>query len=302
LKREAPRAALISQLHYESDWVTFFSCVLLGIPIWIRHETQDEAFARPPWKAALRGLAYRLAYRGVDHAFAIGELNREHLLRHGLPAERIDFARYATPEPAGVDAVQRGAWREAVRKRLGISPGETLLLFSGKLIEKKNPALLLEAFGLLSGEERARFRVLFVGAGPLEAALRARAAEFPGRVDFTGFVNQSEIPQFYAAADVLVLPSRRVGETWGLVVNEALQAGCGVIMTDAVGCHREFGGWERVRVIASGDAAGAAEAMRELARFPRSLDWCAGAMRPYGVNAAAEAIARRIDRLRENLG
>lgn len=297
LRRERPAAVLLSQFLYAFDLSVFCGCRLLRIPVWIRHETQDEAFLRPAWKSAVRGIAYRLAYRGVAHAFAIGELNREHLVRHGIAPKKISFARYATPEPPGVDAAQRNAWRESVRKRFGIAPGETLLLFSGKFIDKKNPGLLLETMRLLSPEERRQFRILFVGAGPLETDLRAQAGEFPGRVDFAGFVNQSEIASFYAAADILMLPSRRAGETWGLVVNEALQAGCGVVMTDAVGCHREFGGWGRVRVMADGDARGGAAALRDLARFPRDFDWCADAMRDYSVEAAAQAIAQRIDQL-----
>jgi glycosyltransferase involved in cell wall biosynthesis len=299
LRRERPQAAILSQFLYAFDLAAWLGCLRLGVPIWIRQETQDEAFARPAWKSALRGIAYRLAYAPVAHAFAFGVLNREHLLRHGIPPERISFARYATPEPPGVDAARRSAWRESVRKRFGIAPGETLLLFSGKFIEKKNPVLLLEALRLMAPEERLRFRALYVGAGPLETELRAQAAEFPGRVDFAGFVNQSEIASFYAAADILVLPSRRAGETWGLVVNEALQAGCAVLMTDAVGCHREFGGWERVRVIADGDARACAAAVRELARFPREFGWCADAMKDYSIEAAAQALAQRIDRLQQ---
>jgi glycosyltransferase involved in cell wall biosynthesis len=297
LQRERPRAAILSEFLYAFDLAAWLGCLALRIPIWIRQETQDEAFARPAWKSAVRALAYRAAYAPVAHAFAFGVLNREHLVRHGVAPERISFARYATPEPPGVNAAQRDAWRTTVRKRFGIAPEETLVLFSGKFIDKKNPALLLAALGLLPAEERNRFRVLFVGAGPLETELRAQAAAFPGRVDFAGFINQSEIASVYAAADLLVLPSRRAGETWGLVVNEALQAGCGVVMTDAVGCHREFGGWERVRVIAEGDAQACANALRDLARFPRSFDWCAAPMRDYSVEAAAQAIAQRLDQL-----
>ena len=44
-----------------------------------------------------------------------------------------------------------------------------------------------------------------------------------------------------------------MGETWGLVVNEALQAGCSVIVSDAVGCHADFKDWERVRVFSDGN-------------------------------------------------
>ena len=295
MKKERPKAALISQFLYAYDFAVYVTCVRLGIPIWIRHETQDEAFTRPAWKRAARGLAYRLAYLGVSHAFYIGELNREHLRRHGIAEGRLSRAAYCTP--ARSDPTLLVTWREEIRKSLGVDPLETLLLFSGKFIDKKNPQLIFGALSRFSAEERQRFHLVFVGAGPLESALRERAQEFPGRVHFTGFVNQAEIPKYYAAADILILPSRRAGETWGLVVNEALQAGCGVILTRAVGSHREFGSWERVRVIGDGDAAGCAEALRGLARLPRSFDWSAAGMKSYSVETAAEAIAKKIDLL-----
>jgi len=300
LKKARPKAVLLSQFLYAFDFTTYVSCLRLGIPIWIRHETQDEAFARPAWKRVLRHAFYRLAYAGVSHAFAIGELNREHLLRHGVPENRLSFAHYCTPVRANIGTATQRQWREAVRMRLKIGEDQTLLLFSGKLIEKKNPGLILEALRHLSAEERERFQIVFVGSGPLEKSLRDDAKAFPDRVHFMGFVNQSEISQFYAAADILLLPSRRMGETWGLVVNEALQAGGGVVMTDAVGCHREFGAWERVRVIAEEDAPGCARAIRELSRPPRSFDWCAKAMQAYSVEAAATALARQIDLVESN--
>jgi glycosyltransferase involved in cell wall biosynthesis len=54
-------------------------------------------------------------------------------------------------------------------------------------------------------------------------------------VTITGFINQREIPDWYAAADCLVLPSDSF-ETWGLVVNEGMAAGLPVIVSDAAGC------------------------------------------------------------------
>ena len=52
------------------------------------------------------------------------------------------------------------------------------------------------------------------------------------------------------------------------MVNEALHAGCGVFVSDEVGSHREFGGWDRVRVIQEDDADGCADAIEPLAKFP----------------------------------
>ena len=54
-------------------------------------------------------------------------------------------------------------------------------------------------------------------------------------VHFSGFMNQTELPAYYAASDIFVLPSG-AGETWGLVVNEAMAAGLPVIASDMVGC------------------------------------------------------------------
>jgi glycosyltransferase involved in cell wall biosynthesis len=298
LKKERPGAVIISQFLYEFDLVTYISCLRLKIPIWIRHETQDEAFVRPPWKEALRGFLYRLAYRKVSHAFYLGELSREHLLLHGIPPENLSFAPYSTSVGADVDIPTRQRQRTVIREGLNIRPNEIVLLFSGKLIDKKNPHLILEALEQLTITERRRFRLIYAGSGTLERSLKARAARHQSiRVDFIGFVNQSEIAGWYSAADILILPSRRMGETWGLVVNEALQAGCGVIMTDAVGCHTEFADWDRVRVIPDNNATACANALRELAEWTRSFDWCADYMEAYSIKATAAALAKQIGTL-----
>jgi glycosyltransferase involved in cell wall biosynthesis len=300
LQDERPRAMLFSQFLYEADLTAYLSCLALGIPIWIRYETQDEAFRRPPWKTALRGMLYRLIYRGVSHAFYPGDLSREHLLRHGIRPENMSFSPYCVISPAAaLSGAARQERRDALRSQLGVTPNETMVLFSGKLIEKKNPGLILHALQQIGPRERNRFKIVFVGSGKLEEQLRSMAQPLAAQVQFPGFVNQSKITDYYLASDILVLPSRQAGETWGLVVNEALQAGCGVVMTKAVGCHREFGAWERVRVIDNEDAAACARALEELARFPRSFDWCEVEMRRYSVAAAAEAILRQVEKIEQ---
>ena len=60
------------------------------------------------------------------------------------------------------------------------------------------------------------------------------------RATFAGFLNQTDISRAYVAADVLVLPSD-YGETWGLVVNEAMASGLGCIVSDHCGCSPDLG-------------------------------------------------------------
>src|SRR5213076_327900 len=72
--------------------------------------------------------------------------------------------------------------------------------------------------------------------GPLREELTRLAHEPPAvAAHFVGFQNQRELSRYYHAADVLVLASR-VGETWGLVVNEALHHGVPCAVSDQVGC------------------------------------------------------------------
>jgi glycosyltransferase involved in cell wall biosynthesis len=74
-----------------------------------------------------------------------------------------------------------------------------------------------------------------VGDGPLRTACQEFVKLHDIPIQFTGFLNQSEIPSAYAACDALVLPSDG-GETWGLVVNEAMACGRPAIVSDKVGC------------------------------------------------------------------
>ncbi|MCL4541898.1 MAG: glycosyltransferase [Chloroflexi bacterium] len=74
-----------------------------------------------------------------------------------------------------------------------------------------------------------------VGLDVSETALAAAQSRLPGAVSITGFVNQSAIGKYYTAADLLVLPSL-YRETWGLVVNEAMNFGLPAVVSDRVGC------------------------------------------------------------------
>jgi glycosyltransferase involved in cell wall biosynthesis len=64
-------------------------------------------------------------------------------------------------------------------------------------------------------------------------------AVLPGRCRFQGFLNQSQLPEFYHSIDLLILPSIQ-GEVWGLVVNEALGLGARALVSDRVSCRHDL--------------------------------------------------------------
>jgi glycosyltransferase involved in cell wall biosynthesis len=292
LRRERPDAVLLTNLAYRFDWTVYLTALRLGIPIWLRAETQDEAFERSRLKSLLRYWFYRLVYVPVRKALVIGKLNAAHYERHGVPARRHARSPYCVVDRfANISEAQASACRRKIRSEAGFSEDQTVLLFCGKLQPKKYPEALLEALEAMPFEERRRYGVLYVGTGELERAVRLRARSLPGtKVWFAGFRNQTELPPFYLAADVLVLPSRKMGETWGLVVNEALLAGLKVIISRNVGCHADF--QEAPGVLVFDGSVG--ELKTSLRRLPQvaSGQGPREFMCQYSVRAAAEGIAR----------
>jgi glycosyltransferase involved in cell wall biosynthesis len=124
--------------------------------------------------------------------------------------------------------------RSAIRASFGVRDGSPIILFVGKLQPKKQPGMLLDAFRRVRGLYPCK--LMIVGTGELEEELRrAVANQSIPDVIFAGFLNRSEISRAYVAADLFVIPSS-LNETWGMVVNEAMNFALPVIVSDKVGC------------------------------------------------------------------
>lgn len=220
-----------------TTWLAVAAARARAMRVLIRDE-QTLLHPRPPHKRLLKSIALRALYSQAS-ALYIGEQNRRYFRHYGMPDERMFAARYCVDNGYFQEkAAGLAPHRDDIRARFGIGPDTPVLLFSGKLIEKKQPLMLIEAFARVRAAKRCS--LLIVGDGQLRAA----AEELVARLDvpdvhFTGFLNQGEIPEAYAAADILVLPSK-LHETWGLVVNEAMNFGLPVVVSDKVGCAADL--------------------------------------------------------------
>jgi glycosyltransferase involved in cell wall biosynthesis len=214
-------------------WAAMLAARRRGLKLLLRDESTSISMPRGPAKLAAKRAFFGGLRRLVDGVLAIGSLNRSYYVGQGFDPARIFLMPYAVDNGhfrAG--AAGAAANRAAFLASLGLAPDRPRIVFSGKLTPIKAPDVLLEAFARLS-EPKAS--LCFVGDGPLRGMLeaRARALGVAERVCFAGFRNQRELPAFYDAADVFVLPSRR--EPWGLVVNEAMNAGRAIVVSDQVG-------------------------------------------------------------------
>jgi glycosyltransferase involved in cell wall biosynthesis len=297
-----PDAVLLTGFNYRYDGVACLAAMRRGIPVWLRCENQDHAMVRNRKKALVRSLIYRGAYRFINKAFYIGKLNKSHYLKHGISEANLFPAHYATVDRfASMSREEKQELRQRQRTKAGGDEKNFVVGFSGKFISKKNPDLLFQMLDHLDKSLRSRIFLYFLGSGKREVILQKLAADvlskYGVKAYFAGFVNQSELASHYLAMDLLVLPSRRMGETWGLVANESMQAGCAVTVSSAVGSGADFGSWEQFRVANEGDPVDLARAVGELAVFPRSFDWALKGLEDYSIEATADALLAALGQL-----
>lgn len=243
-------------------WLVVAACLLRRVPAFIR----DEATLldpRPRGRRLVKALALPVLFRLV-RGLCIGRENRRFFERYGLAGNRLFLARYSVDNVFfRREAAALAPGRAALRRSFGLRPDLPVVLFSGKLVPKKDPLLLVRAFADV--RRRSACSLLLAGDGPLRPAIEELVQrEAIPDVRIAGFLNQSELPRAYAAADVAVLPSAE-RETWGLAVNEAMNFGLPVVVSDRVGCAADliFDG-ENGLVVPNGSVPGLAAALETL--------------------------------------
>jgi len=299
LDKIRPQYVLLTGFNYKYDWVALWESKKRNIPVILRCETQDDAFSRSKLKYFLRYILYFLVYKLINKILFIGNLNKEHYLKHGVSSRKLFPAKYATVNRfLDINVHEKNILRAVCRLQFSIDDSQIIIGFSGKLIPKKNPEILFKIIDFLLIELRIKFCFYFLGSGELELQLKETATNIQKRFGiksvFTGFVNQTQMPSHYLAMDILVLPSRKMGETWGLVVNEALQSGCAVVVSDAVGCHKDFNTWERFRVFPEGDSKLLACRIEELIKYERDFNWAQVGLNEYSIDSIAKSIVNLI--------
>jgi glycosyltransferase involved in cell wall biosynthesis len=188
-----------------------------------RHE-----LARPlPLRLAKRAILGQVL-KSMSSVLSLGEANTLFWETLGVDRSRLQWAPLYLPAPEvslPAGAVREHA-RSEVRSCLGISDSELLVMFSGKMVERKRTIDLVQAV-----DRCDRLVGLYVGDGPLRPQCEAVATS--SRHRFVGFANIPALSRYYAAADVLCHPAER--EAYGLVVAEAAASGLPIVASDVVG-------------------------------------------------------------------
>ncbi len=284
-------AARISRLvdEHRPDLVHAHSPVLNVLPALGTRWTRDVPVVyemRASWEDAAvdhgstreGSLRYRLsrslesfALNRADQVTTICEGLRDDILVRGVPEERV------TVIPNAVDAASFRFGVPAdpgLQARLGLQ-GCTVIGFAGSFYGYEGLHLLIDAFARLLPQQPA-LRLLLVGGGPQEQALRAQAsaAGLEASVVFTGRVPHAEVQRYYELIDLLVyprLPIRLTELVTPLKPLEAMAQGRVLVASD-VGGHRELiRAGETGYLCAPGDAAVLASAIADA--LARRSEW-----------------------------
>ena len=231
-----------------------------------------------PQAASLLALGARRACRRIDVAVAVSEVARQSAAslcpgEYEVLFNGVDLDRFARARP--------------------VEPRAPAVLFLGRHERRKGLGILLEAFSQLSsswpeGTDGPQAELWVAGDGPETAALRARYPE-SARLRWLGVVSDEEVADRLAGATVLCAPSLD-GESFGMVLLEAMAARCRVVASDIPG-YREAAG-PHATLVPPGDAGALREALVVALREPRDEGALDGAADHAG-EWSMEHLARR---------
>ncbi len=222
---------------YASYWIALAAAKIQGCPLLLSTDAHEIAPRdQQSWKTPLKQWLLPHIYQLADKLIVLSSGSRQFLTGLGIAEDRIQLA----PEVVDNDwwiAQAKQVSRAAVRQQWSVPEDAPVVLFCAKLQSWKRPQDLLRAFAQADVSDAY---LVLAGEGPLRAELEseAEALHLVDRVKFLGFVNQSQLPSVYRAADLMVLPSDY--EPFGLVVNEAMLCKCPVVVSDQVGARYDL--------------------------------------------------------------
>ncbi len=227
----------------EGRWDAIIVCgwdtpAALQTAIWARRNAvplvlwSGSTAGEPNWRRTLFAPIVRRHVQAASAWIAYGTRARDYLVSLGAKEERIRLTYNAIDtETFGQAAATLAPQHAELRQACGVHT-PFAILYAGQLIPRKGLQDLLRALAILQRED---ITLVVAGSGPGESQCRdlGDALGISVYVRYAGFVSRTDLPRYYAMADLMALPSRE--EVWGLVINEALACGTPVLTTEAAG-------------------------------------------------------------------
>jgi glycosyltransferase involved in cell wall biosynthesis len=256
---------------YPDGWAAVELGHAAGLPVVIKVHGSDILVL-----SSYRGRRHRTieALQRADGIVAVSQDLAQRMVEMGARVENIHVVY------AGIDReVFRPGSSAAARGRLGLEPDIPIILFVGNLLPVKGLDVLVEASFLLK-KDGVKFSCLLIGQGPMRDRLERQIAslQLQEQVHMLGVKPNEELPEWYRAATLFVLPSRSEGLP--TVLREA--AACGTpFVASSVGGIPEIAHLVPSRLVQPEDARGLAHAIREMIERPINHKECLDHFRQF---------------------
>jgi glycosyltransferase involved in cell wall biosynthesis len=231
---------------------------------------------------ASRRRAIRRVLEDADAIVAVSQDLERALHAWELPASKVHVVR------RGIDITRfKPGDRDAARRQLGIPLGRRALLWVGHMVPVKGLEVLIEACA--EAATRTDFHLYLVGNGPLYSKLQRRSVELGIEtcVTFVGYVSHADLPDWYRAVNLTVLPSHSEGVP--NVLLESIASGTPFVAS-RVGGIPEIADPLLDRLVAPADASALSNAIVDSLMAPSRID-----RRAMPVATATDATGRLVD-------
>lgn len=178
----------------------------------------------------------RAVYYYSDAVIVYGQHVKQYLTSLGISEDKIFIAPHAVNNDLFNKEVSTKE-KEELKKEIGLPPRK-VILYVGRLEDCKGIEYLIEA---VKGIKHDLFNIIFIGCGTRKHEFEKKCKERKFNYVFLDYISNEELYRYYAISDIFVLPSittRDFKEPWGLVINEAMNQGCAVVTTEAVGAAK----------------------------------------------------------------
>jgi len=211
-------------------WLAFLWAFITRTPILLKGVTTSTQ-RRSIWVELSRKLILFPLFKIISAFLTVGSMNKSYYKSYGVPDSKMFFVPYSVDNDFFSKKYKElSIKKKQLKQEKGLNLNLPVILHVSNLSPIKRPLDLLKAFQLVRNEAQ----LVFVGEGTERKKLELYVKEHNLKnVFFVGFKNRQELPIYYAIADIFVLPS--ASETWGAVINEAMNFKLPIITTDNVG-------------------------------------------------------------------
>lgn len=233
-------AVIVSGYARLSSWLVVVTSWLKGIPVlFIGESTSTEETGKSKLNRFVKAILLgKVFFKMVSRFLCLGTDNKKFYELYGISNSRMFFSPYTVDDEMFVKkAEELKSQRTDLRKNFGIRDDEFVIIFSGKLLPRKDPLTLVKAYEMLHRE--LSVSLIFIGEGELRGEIEDYVKKKAVKgVKLVGFQNYKKIFEYYAIADLLVMPSVR--DPWATVISEVMYFGIPVIASDAIGSRLDW--------------------------------------------------------------